>query len=85
MTNNCLTCKYEPDWDLPRDKRYKNKYGECKWMETHVVPVTLQLAEGSLFLRSGSREVCLLDIEGDFEEVISNCPAHEPKEDQEER
>ncbi len=65
---NCLTCKYEPDWecDLP----------ECEFVFPQGLPVIFTI--GELCRYGEDKVVCEVDCHS--WEII-NCPAHEPKED----
>jgi len=31
MMNNCLNCKYEPDWSEQTGREYPRRHGKCKW------------------------------------------------------
>lgn len=52
MLNNCLNCKYEPEWGEWRGREEKRCYGECKWIgDLPVLPSVYKINKPSLIER----------------------------------
>jgi len=38
MSNNCLNCKFKPDFEQANLAGYERKIGACKWFESNPLP-----------------------------------------------
>lgn len=73
---NCLTCKWEPDWDILRaDPGYKSGVCEFPWPEN--IPVCDEWKAHNVFRQNRTKKVFVPAM--NFKE-ITNCHAWQTKE-----
>lgn len=69
--NNCLTCRYEPDWSEEFGKDYPRRTGSCKWDLHHIIPLLPKIY---------TIHKTVITKHADNSGVMTNCPTYKSKD-----